>query len=59
MAPRRTGRNVVASALLAGLFLGLSQGGFAETRYTVPLEGSPTIGPKNAPVVLVEFLDYQ
>ncbi len=52
-------RNLSAAILLAGLFLCLSGGGSAETRYTIPLEGSPSIGPKDAPVVLVEFLDYQ
>lgn len=30
-----------------------------EKRYTVPLENSPSIGPENAPVTVIEFLDYQ
>lgn len=31
----------------------------AGERYSIPLEGSPSIGPENAPLVIVEFLDYQ
>lgn len=36
--------------------------GFASAdakRFQVPLEGSPSIGPANAPVTIVEFIDYQ
>lgn len=50
---------VLAAAVLLGLSLGTSPVGSAETRYSIPLEDSPSIGPQNAPVVLVEFLDYQ
>jgi hypothetical protein len=33
---------------------------FAETkRFTIPLEGSPSQGPQDAPVTIVEFIDYQ
>ena len=31
----------------------------AETRYAVPAGDSPSIGSAGAPVVIVEFLDYQ
>jgi len=33
--------------------------GAAEVRYSVPAGDSPSIGPANAPVTVVEFLDYQ
>ena len=28
-------------------------------RYDIPIDGSPSIGPEDAPVVIVEFSDYQ
>jgi hypothetical protein len=31
----------------------------AEQRYNVPLEDSPSCGAQNAPVTMIEFLDYQ
>jgi len=31
----------------------------AEQRYNVPLEDSPSCGSQNAPVTMIEFLDYQ
>ena len=30
-----------------------------EKRYPVPFEDSPTLGPPDAPVTIVEFLDFQ
>jgi len=32
---------------------------FAETRYDIPIEGSPSLGPENALITIVEFIDYQ
>jgi len=31
----------------------------AITRYEIPIEGFPSLGPKDAEIVLVEFSDYQ
>jgi protein-disulfide isomerase len=33
--------------------------GADDVRYDVPAGDSPSIGPANAPVTIVEFLDYQ
>jgi protein-disulfide isomerase len=33
--------------------------GAADVRYSVPAGDSPSIGPANAPVTIVEFVDYQ
>jgi len=33
--------------------------GAADVRFAVPAGDSPSIGPANAPVTIVEFLDYQ
>ncbi|NCO83663.1 MAG: hypothetical protein GW872_04830 [Nitrospirae bacterium] len=30
-----------------------------EKRYNVPILDSPVLGPANAPVTIIEFLDYQ
>jgi len=32
---------------------------FAAQRYNVPIDDSPQKGPKNAPVTIIEFLDFQ
>ena len=44
----------VALALLATV-----PAGAVDVRYAVPAGDSPSIGPANAPVTIVEFLDYQ
>lgn len=31
----------------------------AEKRYNVPLGDSPRLGPNNAPITIIEFLDFQ
>jgi hypothetical protein len=31
----------------------------AGNRYNVPIENSPAWGPEDAPVTIIEFIDYQ
>lgn len=31
----------------------------ADKRATVPIGNSPSLGPENAPVTIVEFIDFQ
>jgi len=49
---------LVVAAALAVPVAGHAQGA-AEKRYTIPVENSPSIGPADAPVTIVEFLDFQ
>jgi hypothetical protein len=39
------------------LFAGMAQAG--EQRTDVPIGNSPTIGPADAPVTIIEFIDFQ
>lgn len=51
---------IVPAAALAAALLAFTAAAFgAENRTVVPLGRSPSIGAANAPVVIVEFLDYQ
>jgi hypothetical protein len=43
--------------LLACLFAGAASADVK--RFTVPVAGSPSSGPENAKVTIVEFMDYQ
>ena len=47
------------AALMALSLFATVPAGAADVRYTVPTGDSPSIGPANAPVTLVEFVDYQ
>jgi hypothetical protein len=47
---------------LVVLFVLVLAAGYAaadEKRFPVPLDDSPAMGPANAPVTIVEFLDFQ
>ena len=43
--------------LFAALLIGTASAEIK--RYPVPIEGSPSIGRRDAPVTIVEFIDYQ
>ena len=45
-------------AVLVVLLLSFSLS-FAEQRFIIPIEDSPSYGPKNAPVTVIEFIDFQ
>ena len=47
--------------LLAALALPAAAGaqGTEEKRYDIPIGNSPSLGPADAPVTIVEFLDFQ
>jgi hypothetical protein len=57
----RTPKEVfMKKALLIMAFLLFTVSALAEEkRYPVPLGDSPTLGPLDAPVTIVEFLDFQ
>jgi len=41
------------------LLLSFSLSFAEEKRFVIPLEDSPSYGPKNAPVTIIEFIDFQ
>lgn len=47
------------TAILSVLILASSLAYGAEKRFSVPIADSPTVGPADAPVTMVEFLDFQ
>lgn len=49
-------RRLVFAVLL--LFLAVTAGA-EEKRYSVPIGDSPSMGPADAPVTIIEFLDFQ
>lgn len=56
----KTSRHVLVLITVSLVSLLVAAVAFAEIkRYDVPLQGSPSCGPENAPITMVEFLDYQ
>lgn len=50
----------VKKAFFVVLLLFIASYSYAdEKRYNVPIEDSPILGPADAPVTIIEFLDYQ
>ncbi len=45
--------------IILALFFLLTVSAAAENRYDIPIEGSPSWGPEDAPVMMIEFIDYQ
>ncbi len=54
----RSNARRLAFWLVLALFASVPAGA-ADIRYAVPAGDSPSIGPSNAPVTIVEFIDYQ
>lgn len=46
-------------ALLLFFLLGAFSAGASGNRYDVPVADSPSWGPEDAPVTIIEFIDYQ
>lgn len=44
---------------LAMLLVAIAPSFAEEQRYSVPIGGSPQMGPANAPVTIIEFIDFQ
>ncbi len=47
------------SLLLLLFLVSVSTAATDEKRYSVPIGDSPSLGPENAPVTIIEFLDFQ
>jgi hypothetical protein len=46
-------------ALIVVFLLSFSTVFAGEKRFQVPIAGSPQLGPQDAPVTIIEFLDFQ
>ena len=57
--PNSKGGSMKRTMLVMALFLLAVSASAEEKRYPVPLGDSPTLGPLDAPVTVVEFLDFQ
>ena len=52
--------NIFSKFIVAGLFFIVPFLIYAEeNRYSIPVGDSPVRGPENAPVTIIEFIDYQ
>jgi hypothetical protein len=54
--------NTMWKKLLPAIFFVLflsSLGHAAEQRYSIPIDKTPILGPKNAQITIIEFLDFQ
>ena len=47
------------AVIIASLVFCASLAVAAEKRFDVPIGDSPQLGPKDAPVTIIEFLDFQ
>ena len=52
-------KKIIPITITMLLLLLLTVASAADKRITVPLGGSPSMGPENAPVTIVEFIDFQ
>ena len=50
---------VMSKGLIIALLLLSSLAFSAEPRYDVPIGDSPSMGPENAPITIIEFIDFQ
>lgn len=44
---------------LCGLLLIAAAAFASEPRFDIPVGDSPSLGPENAPVTIIEFIDFQ
>jgi hypothetical protein len=52
-------RKLLALALAAALAASAWPAVASDDVYEIPVDGSPYIGAKSAPVTIIEFIDYQ
>jgi len=52
-------KKIHSLAISMFLLLSLTPAFSADKRVTVPIGDSPSMGPENAPVTIVEFIDFQ
>ena len=50
-------RKLLVAILFVLLFSSL--GHAAEERYSIPIDNCPFLGPENAQITIIEFLDFQ